>query len=418
MSRCSLELRLPERHSETGYFSKPVSSSVSDIPRNYPIPEKAICRIRPAVIRSSVLTSERRTESPLGEADSTLWTAPHLGSLMNFQTDSPLIFGFPIGTLWGARIRVSPLYLLLLLWFVGLHGWQVGLLAFAVLSVTILLHEYGHVFAARLTGGDADEVILWPLGGLALCRRAPTFQSEFLTPAAGPLVNLALCVLTWTWVYSTSATDFQMAIDPLRFPSLEMNQGIFHVLMMLTFTLNWKLFLLNLVPILPLDGSSMWHAVARKRWEPIVAKSAMLIVSTVAHVVIACVALNIDSSIGIGLLFLSYMLLPVTIVEWIRLQAANLMGFEVDESENYDAFNEDEQGQPRRARAPGLFERWKLERERKRAERDELERVEAEAQLDHLLEKVHLHGIDSLSEAEKRFLKQASARYRGQSRPS
>jgi len=118
------------------------------------------------------------------------------------------------------------------------------------------------------------------------------------------------------------------------------------------------------------------------------------------------------------LLFLSYMLLPVTIVEWIRLQAANLMGFEVDESENYDAFNDEEQGQPRRARAPGLFERWKLERERKRAERDELERVEAEAQLDHLLEKVHLHGIDSLSEAEKRFLKQASARYRGQSRPS
>ena len=337
---------------------------------------------------------------------------------MNFQTDSPLIFGFPIGTLWGARVRVSPLYLLLLLWFVGPLGWQVGLLAFAVLTVATLLHEYGHVFAARLTGGDADEVILWPLGGLALCRRAPTFQSEFLTPAAGPLVNLALCVLTWTWVYSTSPADFYAAIHPLHFPNLEMSQGIVHVLLMLTFTLNWKLFLLNLVPILPLDGSSMWHAVARKRWEPIVAKSAMLIVSTVAHVVMACVALNIESSMGRGLLLLSYVLLPVTIVEWIRLQAANLMGFEVDESENYDSFSDDEEGQPRRTRTPGLFERWKLERERKRAERHEQERIQAETQLDILLEKVHLSGIDSLSESEKRFLKQASARYRGQSRPS
>ncbi len=335
---------------------------------------------------------------------------------MNFQTDSPLIFGFPVGTLWGARVRVSPFYLALLFLLVGPLGWKIGLLAFAVLTVTILLHEYCHVFAARLTGGDADEVIIWPLGGLALCRRAATFQSEFLTPAAGPLFHFAVCTALLPWVYN-SQTSITEVLHPLQFPEIHWEGAFLHGLVLLTFSLNWKMLLLNLLPMLPLDGASMWHAVARHRWEPIVAKTAMLVVSTITHVVLACVAMNINSSYGIRVLFLSYMLLPITILEWIRLQAANLIGVEMQDSENYESFDDDEDGPPRRTRTPGLFERWKLERERKRQEKEELERVESEARLDTLLEKVHLSGIDSLSEAEKRFLKQASARYRGQNRP-
>jgi stage IV sporulation protein FB len=336
---------------------------------------------------------------------------------MNFLTDSPLFFGFPIATLWGARVRVSPFYALLLLWLIGQFGAGVGALAFVVLTVSTLLHEYGHVFAARLTGGDADDVILWPLGGLALCRRAPTFQSEFLTATAGPLVNLALSILTFSWVYSTE--DLWTALNPLDFPELHLEQqGVLHVLLMLTFAINWKLMLLNLVPMLPLDGSNMLLAVARRRWEPIVSRTAMLIASTISHIIIAAVALNIDSSRGVRLLFLSYMLLPVTIVEWIRLQAANLIGYEIEDTEHFEPYGEDEEGSSQRPPAPGLLERWKQERERKRAEKEEQERVQAEAQLDALLEKVHQQGIDSLTESEKRFLKQASARYRGQSRPS
>ncbi|RLS42647.1 MAG: hypothetical protein DWH81_04030 [Planctomycetota bacterium] len=335
---------------------------------------------------------------------------------MNFPTDSPLIFGFPIATLWGARIRVSPFYFALLLLMVGKFGGAVGVLAFLILSVSTLLHEYGHVFAARLTGGDADDVILWPLGGLALCRRAPTFQSEFFTAAAGPLVNLALSILTFSWVYST--TDLWTALHPLRIPQIELEQGILHVLLMLTFTLNWKLFLLNLLPLIPLDGSSMLLAAARRRWEPIVARTSVLIASAAAHVLMAAVALSIDSSLGVALLFLTYALLPVTIVEWVRLQAASLIGFEIEDTENYERYGDDDEENSQRTPAPGLLERWKLERDRKRAEKEEQERIQAEAQLDALLEKVHLRGIDSLTESEKRFLKQASARYRGQSRPS
>ena len=336
---------------------------------------------------------------------------------MNFQTDNPLIFGFPIGTLWGARVRVSLLYLVLLPWLIGPLGWKVGLLAFAVLTVVILLHEYCHVFAARLTGGDADEVILWPLGGLALCRRAPTFQSEFLTPAAGPLFHLAVCVLLLAGVYSRP-DFFTEVIHPLNFPHIDLERGkFFQELVVLIFALNLKLLLLNLLPMLPLDGASMWHAVARHRWEPIVAKTAMLIVSSLTHFLLVSVGMNIDSSLGSHLLLLSCLLQWITILEWVRLHAANLIGVEMEDSENDESFDDDEDGQPRRTRTPGLLERWKLDRERKRQEREEQERIETEAQLDTLLEKVHQTGMDSLSESEKRFLKKASARYRGQNRP-
>src|SRR5205085_318874 len=63
------------------------------------------------------------------------------------------------------------------------------------LFVSVLLHEFGHCFGARLVDGEANEVLLWPLGGLANCDVPHTPRANFITAAAGPLVNLLLCVL-------------------------------------------------------------------------------------------------------------------------------------------------------------------------------------------------------------------------------
>src|SRR5947209_19260834 len=65
---------------------------------------------------------------------------------------------------------------------------------FLVLSV--LLHEFGHCFAARSVDGDATEVLLWPLGGLATCDVPHTPRANLITAIGGPAVNLALCVAT------------------------------------------------------------------------------------------------------------------------------------------------------------------------------------------------------------------------------
>ena len=37
-----------------------------------------------------------------------------------------------------------------------------------VFGMLVLVHELGHCFACRRVGGEADDVLMWMLGGLAL----------------------------------------------------------------------------------------------------------------------------------------------------------------------------------------------------------------------------------------------------------
>ena len=63
----------------------------------------------------------------------------------------------------------------------------------AIFLASLLVHEFCHVFAVRLTGGVGNEVLIWPLGGLAFVQPAGHFRSQFFTPAAGPFANLIVC---------------------------------------------------------------------------------------------------------------------------------------------------------------------------------------------------------------------------------
>src|SRR5205814_2483962 len=77
--------------------------------------------------------------------------------------------------------------------FTGL--WVDVLVILGILVVSILLHEFGHVFAARSVDGDAAEILMWPLGGLAYCDVPHTPRANLITAAGGPAVNLLLCVV-------------------------------------------------------------------------------------------------------------------------------------------------------------------------------------------------------------------------------
>src|SRR5262249_4862993 len=63
---------------------------------------------------------------------------------------------------------------------------------------SVLLHEFSHCFGARWVGGDASEVLLWPLGGLASVEVPNTARANFITTLAGPVVNIILCLLALT----------------------------------------------------------------------------------------------------------------------------------------------------------------------------------------------------------------------------
>jgi len=85
------------------------------------------------------------------------------------------------------RFEVTPGFLLLLLWFARVNGWQ--------LLVTVLLaaavHESGHYLALRGLGASVSGIRLCALGMvMRVSNRRLSYGGELLALLAGPLANL------------------------------------------------------------------------------------------------------------------------------------------------------------------------------------------------------------------------------------
>jgi len=131
-------------------------------------------------------------------------------------------------------------------------GYQVAL--YLCLFGIVLIHEFGHALACKSVGGRAEEIMLWPLGGVAYVQ-PPQRPGAFLwSIAAGPLVNVVLLPLTivpamFTW---QSGAPYSAGADFLFDVAL----------------LNVLLLVFNMLPFYPLDGgqilrSLIWFVAGR-----------------------------------------------------------------------------------------------------------------------------------------------------------
>jgi len=122
------------------------------------------------------------------------------------------------------------------------------------LFVIIMLHEFGHASACRSVGGRADEILLWPFGGIAFVD-PPTRPGAMLwSIAAGPLVNVALLPVFGSL---TLLVSYSLLPDV-------------HVLLRSLTLINVGLLAFNLLPVYPLDGgqilgSLLWFIIGRTR---------------------------------------------------------------------------------------------------------------------------------------------------------
>jgi len=115
----------------------------------------------------------------------------------------PITWSFPIGRLFGITLRVHimlPLVMLALVLKVTTTKDSTVTLGEASLLMllmfgSILLHELGHCFAARAVDGDASDMLLWPLGGLAYCDLPHTPKAHLVCAIGGPAVTALLAVL-------------------------------------------------------------------------------------------------------------------------------------------------------------------------------------------------------------------------------
>ncbi len=334
-----------------------------------------------------------------------------VGSSIMERRQNPLFLSFPAGTWFATPVRISVFFPLMLLIF-GLNlGLSLGLIVAGLLFISVVIHEFAHVFAARLTGGDAEQIVMWPAGGLALCETAPTFRSEFLTPAAGPLSNLVICLLTLplTW----SSPQFAATFHPLELPALSGVVPASSELPLLLLAINIKLVYLNLLPTYPMDGGRMLMAVCARWWDPFVVRTIAVWAGMIAAIGLIVAGYCVDPATGIHLVSIGAFVLVMNLYETMQRQFSeayddSFLGY--DFSQGYTSLEREETGD---ASAPkNVLAEWRASRESRRRERDRARRQETETRLDELLDKVHKHGMESLTEAEKRFLKKASTEFR------
>jgi Zn-dependent protease len=132
--------------------------------------------------------------------------------------------------------------------------WNV--LEYLALFLIVLLHEFGHALACRQVGGQANQIVLWPLGGIAYVSPPQRPGAMLWSIAAGPLVNVVLFPLLLTIWLVGRATDW-----PITSPNAD---NFFLALLFM----NGVILAFNLLPIYPLDGgqilrSLLWFAVGR-----------------------------------------------------------------------------------------------------------------------------------------------------------
>jgi Zn-dependent protease len=84
--------------------------------------------------------------------------------------------------------------------------WNV--LEYLALFVIVLLHEFGHALACKQVGGTANQIMLWPLGGIAFVSPPPRAGATLWSIAAGPLVNAVLVPILLVNVYASRSLGF------------------------------------------------------------------------------------------------------------------------------------------------------------------------------------------------------------------
>jgi len=130
--------------------------------------------------------------------------------------------------------------------------WVVGAVAAIGLFTSVVLHELGHSLTAMRYGYTIDSITLWIFGGIAALSEMPeNWKQEFMVAIAGPVVSVALGVLSYVAV---AAVPLPTSLGAVAF--------VFAYLAVM----NVALAVFNMLPGFPMDGGRVLRALlARDR---------------------------------------------------------------------------------------------------------------------------------------------------------
>jgi Zn-dependent protease/CBS domain-containing protein len=128
-----------------------------------------------------------------------------------------------------------------------------GLVFILLLMLCVVLHELGHVTAAKAFGISTPDITLLPFGGMARMQRMPDKPAqEIIVALAGPAVNV---VIAGAILLFTGAR--------LDMSGASLGPGT--ALAMRLATANIYLVLFNLIPAFPMDGGRVLRALIATR---------------------------------------------------------------------------------------------------------------------------------------------------------
>jgi Zn-dependent protease len=128
--------------------------------------------------------------------------------------------------------------------------------------VSLILHELGHALVARRNGVPVMGIELWALGGVTRTGPMPGPGVELRVAAAGPLVTLAVTLLSVALGIAAASNHHFFAVAVGRGGVVTTPAVVW---LSWVATLNVLVLILNLVPAFPLDGAQIVHALLWRR---------------------------------------------------------------------------------------------------------------------------------------------------------
>lgn len=170
---------------------------------------------------------------------------------------------YRIARVAGIDVRIHVTFLLLLAFYAwsyyetgGVAGAVIGVSFMLALFFCVLLHEFGHAFAARRFGIRTPDITLLPIGGVARLERMPSSPwQELVIAVAGPAVNVGIAIVLVGILGGVSHVG--------DFISGRGDGGILEALLFV----NVMLIAFNMIPAFPMDGGRVLRALLATRME-------------------------------------------------------------------------------------------------------------------------------------------------------
>ncbi|MBI1832391.1 MAG: hypothetical protein HYR84_13190 [Planctomycetes bacterium] len=308
-----------------------------------------------------------------------------------------------------------------------LNAWHDAAMLMGLMLLSILLHEFGHVFAARFMEGESDEIMIWPLGGLAMCKSLPNnWRAHFVFAAGGPLMDVAKCIVLGLVLFF--AFDFMPPLNPLWYPyrlsgdsiaiglsswdgARTTTDNIVVILLARFFWISWILLIFNLVLVgYPFDSGRMLQAALWPKLGHYQATYVAIYAGFVLMAIVSILAIMYSEPLLAFLTIFIYVACAQEMMLLETTQEDSLFGY--DFSQGYTSLEKDQDQPPEEPEEQNqnFIQRWLARRAAQKAQQEQEQREADDRRVDELLDKIHKFGKDSLTDEEQNFLKSVAER--------